>query len=73
MTTNSNSGIEDYSVYYDVFKAMEEEGMVLNLHGEVPSDYTMVSCYQSFAQSCIGSSVHRFTKARKLNLSNMFE
>lgn len=38
MTTNSSSGIEDYGVYYPVFKAMEEEGMVLNLHGEVPSD-----------------------------------
>ncbi|OCF58452.1 dihydroorotase, homodimeric type [Kwoniella mangroviensis CBS 10435] len=38
VTTNSNSGIEDYGVYYPVFKAMEEEGMVLNLHGEVPSD-----------------------------------
>ncbi|WVR08445.1 dihydroorotase, homodimeric type [Kwoniella sp. DSM 27419] len=38
VTTNSNSGIEDYGVYYPVFRAMEEEGMVLNLHGEVPSD-----------------------------------
>ncbi|ORY35858.1 dihydroorotase [Naematelia encephala] len=38
VTTNSNSGIEDYSVYYPVFEAMEEEGLVLNLHGEVPSD-----------------------------------
>lgn len=38
VTTNSSAGIEDYGVYYPVFKAMEEEGMVLNLHGEVPSD-----------------------------------
>ncbi|BEI85135.1 hypothetical protein CcaverHIS002_0505360 [Cutaneotrichosporon cavernicola] len=38
VTTNSSSGIEDYGVYYPVFEAMEEEGMVLNLHGEVPSD-----------------------------------
>lgn len=38
VTTNSESGIESYTAYYDVFKAMEEEGMVLNLHGEVPSD-----------------------------------
>ena len=42
VTTNSNSGIEDYSVYYPVFQAMQEEGMVLNLHGEVPSDPTKV-------------------------------
>ena len=38
VTTNSSSGIENYEVYYPVFKAMEENGMVLNLHGEVPSD-----------------------------------
>ncbi|KAJ3207837.1 hypothetical protein HDU83_002214 [Entophlyctis luteolus] len=38
VTTNSEGGIESYSVYYDVFRAMEECGMVLNLHGEIPSD-----------------------------------
>ncbi|KAJ3368338.1 hypothetical protein GGF31_006429 [Allomyces arbusculus] len=38
VTTNSDSGIEDYDVYYPVFKAMEEEGLVLNLHGECPSN-----------------------------------
>lgn len=38
VTTNSESGIESYDVYYPVFQAMEETGMVLNLHGEVPSD-----------------------------------
>ncbi|ORX48311.1 dihydroorotase, homodimeric type [Hesseltinella vesiculosa] len=38
VTTNSDSGIENYEIYYPVFKAMEEEGMVLNLHGEIPSD-----------------------------------
>jgi len=38
VTTNSDSGIESYESYYDVFKAMEEEGLVLNLHGEIPSD-----------------------------------
>ncbi|KAI9033320.1 hypothetical protein DFJ74DRAFT_652026 [Hyaloraphidium curvatum] len=39
VTTNSESGIESYTAYYDVFRAMEEHGMVLNLHGEVPSDH----------------------------------
>lgn len=38
VTTNSDNGIEDYEVYYPVFAAMEEEDMVLNLHGELPSD-----------------------------------
>ena len=49
MTTNSSAGIEDYGVYYPVFKAMEETGMVLNLHGEIPSDSAKVcpSCHQT--------------------------
>lgn len=38
VTTNSDDGIESYTGYYPVFKAMEEVGMVLNLHGEIPSD-----------------------------------
>jgi dihydroorotase len=38
VTTHSSTGIESYEPYYPVFTAMEEEGMVLNLHGEVPSD-----------------------------------
>ncbi|RUS27631.1 dihydroorotase, homodimeric type [Jimgerdemannia flammicorona] len=38
VTTNSDSGIESYEIYYPVFKVMEEEGLVLNLHGEIPSD-----------------------------------
>lgn len=43
VTTNSEGGIESYETYYDVFQAMEEEGLVLNLHGEVPSDEEKVS------------------------------
>lgn len=38
VTTNSDQGIEDYEMYYPVFAAMEANNMVLNLHGEVPSD-----------------------------------
>jgi len=38
VTTNSEGGIESYETYYDVFEAMEEVDMVLNLHGEIPSD-----------------------------------
>lgn len=44
VTTNSDSGIEDYEVYYPVFAAMEETNMVLNLHGEVPSDVDKGIC-----------------------------
>ncbi|KAI9508656.1 Dihydroorotase [Russula earlei] len=38
VTTNSDGGIESYETYYPVFEAMQEVDMVLNLHGEVPSD-----------------------------------
>ena len=38
VTTNSEGGIESYEVYYPVFEAMEQEDLVLNLHGEIPSD-----------------------------------
>ncbi|KII95805.1 hypothetical protein PLICRDRAFT_34754 [Plicaturopsis crispa FD-325 SS-3] len=38
VTTNSDGGIESYETYYPVFEAMQNVDMVLNLHGEVPSD-----------------------------------
>ncbi|CAH00294.1 dihydroorotase [Kluyveromyces lactis] len=39
VTTNSAQGVDpnDFTVFYPLFKAMEEEGIVLNLHGEKPS------------------------------------
>ncbi|AEO57036.1 hypothetical protein MYCTH_2302752 [Thermothelomyces thermophilus ATCC 42464] len=36
-TTNSQWGVVSFDPFHDVLKTMEEEGMVLNLHGEVPS------------------------------------
>ncbi|KAG8979824.1 hypothetical protein FRB94_010695 [Tulasnella sp. JGI-2019a] len=44
VTTNSDQGVSSYEMYYPVFKAMEEEDMVLNLHGEVPSDADTNAC-----------------------------
>ncbi|KAF9534913.1 hypothetical protein CPB83DRAFT_843138 [Crepidotus variabilis] len=38
VTTNSDGGIESYETYYPIFQVMQEVDMVLNLHGEVPSD-----------------------------------
>ena len=38
VTTNSASGVLDYEAFFPVFEAMQETGMVLNLHGECPSD-----------------------------------
>jgi len=43
VTTNSDGGIENYEDYYEVFGEMEKSGLVLNLHGEVPSDAERVS------------------------------
>ena len=37
VTTNSSSGVVDYESFYAVFDAMEKTGLVLNLHGELPS------------------------------------
>ncbi|KAL9136338.1 MAG: hypothetical protein Q9175_002459 [Cornicularia normoerica] len=37
VTTNSSSGVVDYASYYPIFNQMEQEDMVLNLHGECPS------------------------------------
>lgn len=39
VTTNSKSGVSSYEPFYPVFRAMEQCGMVLNLHGECPSDH----------------------------------
>ncbi|RUP49075.1 dihydroorotase, homodimeric type [Jimgerdemannia flammicorona] len=47
VTTNSDSGIESYEIYYPVFKVMEEEGLVLNLHGEIPSDDEKDVCFMN--------------------------
>ncbi|KAK0453880.1 Dihydroorotase [Armillaria borealis] len=33
-----DGGIESYEVYYPIFEAMQDVDMVLNLHGEIPSD-----------------------------------
>jgi dihydroorotase len=45
VTTNSDGGIESYEAYYPVFEAMQEVDMVLNLHGEVPSDASAVGLW----------------------------
>lgn len=39
VTTNSAAGVDpnDFTAFYPVFKAMEEEKLVLNIHGEKPS------------------------------------
>ena len=50
VTTNSASGVVDYVSFYPVFAAMEEEGLILNLHGESPPapDITVLNAEESF-------------------------
>ncbi|KAL4795693.1 hypothetical protein BDV19DRAFT_160326 [Aspergillus venezuelensis] len=50
VTTNSSSGVVDYELFYPVFAEMEKQGLILNLHGEVPSqgDVTVLSAEERF-------------------------
>lgn len=50
VTTNSASGVVNYEQFYPVFKAMEEEDLVLNLHGEAPpaEDITVLNAEEAF-------------------------
>ncbi|CAD7957510.1 unnamed protein product [Amoebophrya sp. A25] len=41
VTTNSDAGVESYEQYYPQFRKMEELGLVLHLHGEVPGECVM--------------------------------
>ncbi len=44
VTTNSESGTEDFGAYDAVFATMESEGMALLIHGEVPSNAEQDIC-----------------------------
>ena len=52
VTTNSDHGIEDYRTYYPIFEVMQEVGMILNLHGEIPpvdgSDICVLNAEERF-------------------------
>jgi len=38
VTTHSDAGVESYEPYDPVFEAMQDAGLVLEIHGELPSD-----------------------------------
>jgi len=59
VTTNSASGVVDYEQFHPVFKAMEEENMVLNLHGEAPpaQDITVLNAEEAFLPTLL--ELHR--------------
>lgn len=48
VTTGSEGGVESYERYYPVFEEMQKQNMVLNLHGEIPSNAQDVGlrCYR---------------------------
>jgi dihydroorotase len=65
VTTNSASGVVDYESFYPVFAAMQEEDMVLNLHGESPpgEDITVLNAEEHFLPTLV--DLHkRFPKLR---------
>ncbi len=41
VTTNSDGGVSDFKALYPVYKAMEESGLVLCLHGEMPHAFSL--------------------------------
>ncbi|KAJ7068029.1 dihydroorotase [Mycena amicta] len=62
VTTNSDGGIESYDMYYPVFEAMQRVDMVLNLHGEIPSDPATNTCVLN-AESRFLPHLHSLHKA----------
>jgi dihydroorotase len=62
VTTNSEDGIKDLSMMDPVFKAMEDVGMVLSLHGEVPGVFCM-DRERAFLNT-LGALAHRFPRLR---------
>ncbi|CAJ2503259.1 Uu.00g106530.m01.CDS01 [Anthostomella pinea] len=61
VTTNSASGVLSYEPFYLLFEAMQEAGLVLNLHGECPSDHkqgtTILNAESKFLPTLI--SIHQ--------------
>ena len=50
VTTNSSSGVVDYTKFYPVFEEIERQGLILNLHGESPSkgEVTVLNAEERF-------------------------
>ncbi|KAJ9088823.1 dihydroorotase, variant 2 [Entomophthora muscae] len=68
VTTNSDSGIESYEAYYPVFEAMQEVGMVLNLHGEIPSDHDNGICVLNAEEKFLVHLTKLHTRFPKLRM-----
>jgi len=68
VTTNSDGGIESYEPYYPVFEAMQEVGMVLNLHGEIPSNPITNTCVLNAEPQFLPHLVSLHTRFPKLRI-----
>lgn len=72
MTTNSTSGITSYDEFLPVFAAMEKHDLVLNLHGEVPSDLgsdiTVLNAEEAFLPTLI--KLHQRFKSLRIVLES---
>jgi len=68
VTTGSEVGIESYEVYYPVFAAMEEAGLVLNLHGEIPSDPAHNICVLNAENAFLPHLIKLHTRFPKLKI-----
>ncbi|KAK3359028.1 hypothetical protein B0T25DRAFT_531754 [Lasiosphaeria hispida] len=66
-TTNSEWGVVSFEPFYEVLKTMEEEGIVLNLHGEAPcnaaTDVTVMNAEIKFLPT-LTDLVQRFPKLK---------
>jgi dihydroorotase len=65
VTTNSSSGVVDYELFYPVFAEMEKQDMILNLHGECPSQkgITVLNAEERFLPTLL--DIHaKFPKLR---------
>lgn len=65
VTTNSDSGVLDYASFYPVFREMERQGLVLNLHGETPpsENVTVLNAEETFLPTLLDLH-HRFPQLR---------
>ncbi len=72
VTTNSDGGIESYEMYYPIFEAMQEVNMVLNLHGEVPSDADAASRLIPNSYTRVeGTPLHRWQCIKRASIAGL--
>lgn len=67
VTTNSENGLENYEIYYPIFAEMEKQNLVLNIHGEMPSNEAQNICIMNAEEHFLPNLErihHNFPKLR---------